>query len=275
MLQEQTFTARQVSINYAEGPPAGPPLVLVHGGGGRWQDFSPILPSLVLRWHVYALDLRGHGRSGRVPGKYRPEHYVADIKAFFERELETPAILFGHSLGGWIALISAVELREKVRALILGDPPLNIERFLTFEGGDERVKMWAALRNLLSSNLPVPEMAAALGGFFSYDAVRLRSWAMALCQTDPDVIYYHAAGRLTEYVIDPDTALRQLTCPVLLLQADPSQGGVISDGDANHILSLLSDGLSTKLNGAGHDIGLSTWEVTPLLRAVSDFLEIV
>ena len=108
--------------------------MLLHGGGGRWQDFSPILPNLVLRWHVYALDLRGHGKSGRVPAKYRPDHYVSDIKAFIERELEAPAILFGHSLGGWIALISAVELKEKVRALILGDPPLNIERFLEFEG---------------------------------------------------------------------------------------------------------------------------------------------
>ena len=76
MLKERTFDANGVAINYAEGPPSGPPLVLLHGGGDRWQHFLPILPSLVMRWQVYALDLRGHGKSGRVPGQYRPEHRV-------------------------------------------------------------------------------------------------------------------------------------------------------------------------------------------------------
>jgi pimeloyl-ACP methyl ester carboxylesterase len=79
MLKEQKFVTGVVTINFAQGPPSGPPLLLIHGGGDRWQYFLPILPSLVLRWHVFALDLRGHGKSGCVPGKYRPEHYVVDV----------------------------------------------------------------------------------------------------------------------------------------------------------------------------------------------------
>jgi pimeloyl-ACP methyl ester carboxylesterase len=277
MLQEHTFNTKQVSINYAEGSPAGTPLVLLHGGGDRWQHFLPILPSLVLRWHVYALDLRGHGKSGRVPGKYRPEHYVADIKAFFERKIEESAILLGHSLGGWVALMAAVELREKVRALILGDPPLNIERFLAVEGSDERIKMWVAIRNLVASNLSVPELAAALADLFGGDAAHFHGLAMSFSQADPDAIQYHTEGRLTEYVakLDLDTALRQITCPVLLLQADPSHGGIVSDSDVDHALSLLPDGQYAQLNGASHELGLDTWEVAPLLQAVTDFLEML
>lgn len=100
MLKEGTFNADGVMINFAEGPPSGSPLILLHGGGDRWQHFLPIIPSLVMRWHVYALDLRGHGKSGRVPGHYRPEHYVADIMAFLKSQLAERVILFGHSLGG-------------------------------------------------------------------------------------------------------------------------------------------------------------------------------
>jgi len=69
MFKERTFDTGEVILNYAEGPASGPPLVLLHGFTGRWQGFLPLLPALSLRWHVYAPDYRGHGKSGRVAGK--------------------------------------------------------------------------------------------------------------------------------------------------------------------------------------------------------------
>jgi len=287
---EGTFNADGVMINFAEGPPSGPPLVLLHGGGDHWQHFLPIIPSLVMRWHIYALDLRGHGKSGRVPGQYRPGHYVGDIVAFLESQLAERAILFGHSLGGWIALMVAVELMDKVQALILGDPPLCMERFLAIEGSQERIKLWRTMRGLAGSGLSVPELASELadlpvsvpgqdtpmryGELPGIDAAHLRGWAKTLSQVDPDVVQYHAEGRLNEYVrkVDLDSALQRVTCPVLLLQGDPSQGGVVSDNDAEYALSLLPDGLYVRLEGTGHDLGLDAWQVAPLLRAVMNFL---
>ena len=244
MIKEKRFDAGAVVINYAEGPPSGPPLVLIHGGGGRWQNFYPIIPSLATRWQVYAVDLRGHGRSGRAPGRYLPKHYVADLIAFVESEVTGPAVLLGHSLGGWIALLSAVQLREKVRGLILGDPPLNIERFVEVESGEERVRMWQTLRETTE-------------------------------QLDPDIVFYHATGRISEYVegVDPDAALAQLSCPTLLLQGNPALGGIVLDDEAEHALSLLSKGRHVKLENVGHGLGLNPEEVTQLLRAVTSFLE--
>ena len=96
MLKEQTFDTGTVTINYAERPPSGSPLVLLHGGGRRWQGFLPILPALTMRWHVFALDLRGHGKSGHMPGQYRPEHYAADVATFLARTFTQPVSLFGH-----------------------------------------------------------------------------------------------------------------------------------------------------------------------------------
>jgi hypothetical protein len=60
---------------------------------------------------------------------------------------------------------------------------------------------------------------------------------------------------------------------VLLLQADEAYGGVVSDTDVERTIELLADGLHVWLEGAGHDLGLSTWDVAPLLRAVTGFLE--
>lgn len=273
MLKERVFDTGVVKLNYAEGPDSGPPLVLLHGGGDRWQFFLPLIPHLILRWHVYALDLRGHGKSGRVPGEYRPDQFLADILPFLDKKLVEPGVLFGSSLGGWIALMAAAELGERVRGLILGDPPLNLDRFLSYEGSEERIAAWRGLQELAGAKLSLPEMTAALAG--SPLTVEIRAWASSLCQVDPDVAAYHAEGRLEEYVekLDLEGALRQVNCPALLIQGDPSQGGRVFDEDVEWVLGLLGEGAHAKLEGLGHNLGLDTWEVAPLLRAVSGFLE--
>ena len=273
MLKEKIFDTGVVKINYAEGGESGPALVLLHGGGDRWQDFLPILPTLVLRWHVFGLDLRGHGKSGRAAGAYRPEDYVADVVAFVERRVSEQVTLFGHSLGGWIALLTAAELAGKVRALILGDPPLNLARFLEIEGRQDRVEMWHKMRALAGPGLSVPDLAFALSG--SLSSGEALDWAKKLSLVDPDVAHYHAEGRLDEYVskIDLDGALRRVRCPVLILQGDPSVGGVLSDPDVEQVLKLSENGVYVRLQGKGHDLGLKSWEVAPLLRALIGFLE--
>jgi pimeloyl-ACP methyl ester carboxylesterase len=237
------------------------------------------------------LDLRGHGKSGRIAGHYRPEHYVTDIVAFLNSQFTEGVILFGHSLGGWIVLMVEAECTEKVRGLILGDPPLCLERFLSIEGSDERVSMWRTLRGLAGSGMSVPELASNLanmqvslagqdatmryGDLPGVDDAHLLEWAETLIQVDPDVVKYHAEGRLDAYVeqVNFDTLLRHISCPVLLLQADPSCGGVISDDDVKDVISLLSEGSHVKLFGAGHNLGLGDGNVDLLQKAVAEFLE--
>ena len=290
-IREQTFNIEDATINFAEVLSSGPPLVMLHGGGDRWQHFLPIIPSLAMRWHIYALDLRGHGKSGRVPGKYRPEHYVTDIVAFVDHKVSEDLILFGHSLGGWIALLVAAERMQRATGLILGDPPLNVERFLEIEGSEDRISLWRKLRDLAGSGLSVLDLAMELaslpvslpghdtpmqyGDLPGVDEVHLRAWAETLSQVDPDVAQYHAEGRLDEYVqhVDLETALRQIACPILLVQADPAHGGVISDDDVGHALSLLSGGSHAKLEGVGHDLGLESGDVRLLHTVVTNYLE--
>lgn len=288
LFKERTFAAPSVSINFAEGPRSGPPLVLLHGGGGRWQEFLPMLPYLANGWHVCALDLRGHGRSGRVSRQYRPEHYSRDVTAFVGHHFSEPAILFGHSLGGWVAAMVARELRDGLRALILGDPPLSVERFLAVEGSEPRRSMWRAFHRMAQSDLPVPELAAALAGLPvsvdppsrygdlpGVDDDHLREWGETLSRVDASVVQYHAQGRLEDYVqnVDLEGAFRAITCPVLLIQADPSVGGRNPDCDVEQAMRLLSDGTHVRLQNVGHNLGLGTPDVTPLLRAVKSFLQ--
>lgn len=272
MLVEKTFDTGVVSINYAEGPPSGPPLVLLHGWTDRWQDFLPIIPTLSMRWHIYALDFRGHGKSGRVPGKYRPEDCIEDVVVFLQNMVAEPAILFGHSAGGVAALWLGAQLPEKVRAIIVGDSPIDIERHIAQMSMEKRKHYWANLRDL--AGRPMEELISALAES-RYDVTRLRYTAKTLSQVDPEVLDFHAEGRTQEFFknFNMDAVLRQISCPVLLLQGDPSHGGMISDHDVEYAKSILPEISHVIIQDEGHSLGLYTWKVAPLLRAVSNFLE--
>ena len=122
--REATFDTGKVVLNYAEGPASGSPLVMLHGGAGRWQLYSGMLAELSRRCHVYAPDLRGHGKSGWVPWGYTIRDYVEDMRAFLQ-EVSGPAVLMGHSLGGIIAVATAKAYPNLIRALIVVDAPLD------------------------------------------------------------------------------------------------------------------------------------------------------
>ncbi len=125
MLVEKRFDTGEVVLNYAEGPNNGPPILLIHGFPRWWNDFTPITPELSKTHHIYAIDLRGHGKSGRATS-YTLYDYKKDVTKFIEKKIKQPTILFGHSLGGWITLMIASTYSHLVKAVIIGDSPLDL-----------------------------------------------------------------------------------------------------------------------------------------------------
>ncbi|MEU8374527.1 alpha/beta hydrolase [Micromonospora sp. NPDC048894] len=101
----------------------GPPLVLLHGGYGSTETFAPILPALAERRRVIAVDLQGHGRTADVDRPLRYESMAYDVAALL-RHLDLPgAEVLGYSLGGGVALRTAIQHPELVRRLVLISTP--------------------------------------------------------------------------------------------------------------------------------------------------------
>jgi len=286
MLKELTFDTGEVILNYAEGPASGSPLVLLHGFTGRWQGFLPLLPVLSLRWHVYAPDYRGHGKSDRVPGKYLPDDFVSDLVAFLERQVGEPAVIFGHSYGGLFALRLAGRLPDAVRALIVGDISLSAE---SAAARPENLESWAMMRQLAGWEGPIQELTKKLAAFpvpgqdppVTYGElpdvhlVELREWARSLMQLDPGVTESHAGGRREEFIeaFNFKSLLSAVSCPVLLLQGEPSQGAIMTDADVDYGMALLAEAYHVQIEDTDHGLGMNNWEVAPLLRALISFLE--
>jgi len=126
MLIERQFQTGEVTVNYAEGDTVGAPLVLLHGATLHWQDYEPLLPGLEKHWHIYACDLRGHGKSRRASSGYQAVDFIPDTVAFIRSMVSEPVIPFGHSNGGTIALGVAAKIPQLIRAVVLLDPSLSL-----------------------------------------------------------------------------------------------------------------------------------------------------
>jgi pimeloyl-ACP methyl ester carboxylesterase len=111
-----------VHVHYYVGG-SGPPLVLVHGLGGRAEDWASLMPQLVRDHHrVYALDLPGYGRSDWPrDAQYSIPEFAAGVEAFMDSQHLERADLGGWSMGGWIAMRLALDEPQRVRRLMVFD----------------------------------------------------------------------------------------------------------------------------------------------------------
>ena len=109
-----------VRLAYAEqGDPGGPALILLHGYSDSWFSFSRILPLLNPGYHVYALDLRGHGDSDRPAGGYAMGELAGDVLAFMDDRSLARATIVGHSMGSLVAQQMAAQAPKRVARLVL------------------------------------------------------------------------------------------------------------------------------------------------------------
>jgi pimeloyl-ACP methyl ester carboxylesterase len=270
---EQTFDTGQVRLNYAEGPANGPPLVLLHGLGRRWQVFLPVIPALSMRWHIFVPDLRGHGKSGRVVRGYRGTQYAEDVTRFLRQRVSEPAVLFGHSLGGLLAMWIASHDPELVRALILGDNMIIARKVRT----PMYVSLFSGLRDLARKGGTVEQIADGIGridlqvpGTEEFATIRelpgndeayLLAWARCVQTADPDAY---------DMTLD-ESVWRGITCPTLLLQANREVDGLMTDADVALAKRILPHHAHVYFRSLGHALFIQQPE--PVIRAVSNFLE--
>ena len=96
-----------------------PPLLLVHGGLDHARNWDWVARSLREHFHVYAMDLRGHGNSAWAPGAmYSIAEHVLDVSTLVDVLGPEPVHLIGHSLGGILTLLYSGLFPDRVRKVI-------------------------------------------------------------------------------------------------------------------------------------------------------------
>jgi pimeloyl-ACP methyl ester carboxylesterase len=122
MTSATNFDPRRVgSVRYYVGG-EGEPLLLLHGLAGSTRNWVELLPELLKRYRVLAVDLPGHAGSGRLPRGASTADFAAVAAAVLEAEAPGPALVAGHSFGGLVALRLARSRPDLVRGLLLVSP---------------------------------------------------------------------------------------------------------------------------------------------------------
>ena len=109
-------------VRHEWGDAASPALVCLHGVTSHGRHFARLAERLSDRFHVVALDLRGHGGSPWEP-PWNLEQHVADV---LEAAPLEPAAWLGHSFGGRVAYEAAAAAPDRVERLVLLDPAIRI-----------------------------------------------------------------------------------------------------------------------------------------------------
>ena len=103
---------------YYETQGTGRPLILLHGGLGSGEMFGPVLPLLAQQHQVVAVDLQGHGRTADIDRPIDVKLMADDIAALIDHLALARPDIVGYSLGGGVALQTAVKYPSKVRRLV-------------------------------------------------------------------------------------------------------------------------------------------------------------
>ncbi len=266
--RERTIPSGDVEIAVTEFPnPGRPPVVLLHGVGSRGQSWWPVIDPLAARFHLYQLDLRGHGASGKPAAGYLMEHYAEDLDAALDA-LDLPGDetrIMGHSLGGLVALSWASERPSRAAALVVEDPSLRVppEILEAFDG-------WQQLAAL------TPAQAAA------WYRQEYPEWSDEDCLRRAETITSTAPGVFAELRAEAEVALAAGTTdrmhilagvqmPTLLLYGSLELGSMVAPADAERFVRVMPHGRAIQIPGAGHSLHRDASDA--FLEAVLPFLD--
>jgi pimeloyl-ACP methyl ester carboxylesterase len=154
------------------GPVGAPPLLLLHGLGSTKASWLTIVPQVARRHRVVALDLPGFGRSSKPRGSYDAPWFAENVRNVLDELSIDRAFIAGNSMGGRIAMETAMRYPERVEAIACLCPAAAFNR---------RPALWLVklLRpelGMMASRLPREQMGKALRRLFADPGCLHDSW---------------------------------------------------------------------------------------------------
>lgn len=212
---------------------------MVNGSG---TGSHSVRSAITDNYHVYSIDLRGHGDSGRVPNGYGFAEYSTEVIEFLRNIVGQPAFIIGHSLGAITALDTCAKAPELAAAATLEDPPLYIKPEPFFRGS----------LDLRRKNLSVRETADELRKIDKESSdEQIMFDALSLTKCDPE-IWARLISLVEGDLWNPETALQRSTSPILLLRGSHELYSAISEEEAARASLMMNNGRVVKWDDVGH-----------------------
>ena len=253
----KTLRVNDLDLHYLEwGKENAPPIVCVHGYTGSADAFNALAQHLQDRFHLLALDVRGHGESAWSPaGAHRYEDQASDLAAFVDRLGLQEFVLIGTSMGGIIAMTYAAHHAARLSGLVINDigpdAEAGTQRITQMVGSrpdefaslEEAIAYRRAMSPILAARNAEDQHELALG------VLRQRADGRWVWKMDPAYIRQRVErGPPARPPLWP--ALQALSCRTLVVWGTESD--VLSEAQARRMVDRLPRGELVRVPGIGH-----------------------
>jgi pimeloyl-ACP methyl ester carboxylesterase len=251
------FNTGETAIHYASWPASpgatGPAVLFIHGITGRYQTWEQVSEAIRNGNRAIAVDLRGHGRSGRTTGKYRLPDYARDMAALIDGLKLGPLNVVGHSLGAMTALWLAASRPDLAVSITLEDPPLFARKIME-EIDPNRHARFGHNARLASAGMSLAELVATQRKI-SPDAPEadIQRFALSMHLTDPDAIW-HVYDQRIDWSQEIEPTMRSVHCPVFLMQGNYELGAWMLPEDGERGRSLMKNCVLGYWEDTGHGL---------------------
>jgi len=259
---EHTQSAQNPTRLFVQESGAGRPLLLIHGLMVSGEMYQRVVPSFATHYRVIVPDLRGHGRSGALPGPYNVEQLARDLAQLLDDLQVDAADVLGYSQGGAVAQQFAHDYPQRVRGLVLGCT-------YAYNLLSHRERLEGMLLPWMVRILGVRGMArlssSGVGGGPRVSPETARWFQEMMVVND--------TGRMVAAVeamkaFDSRPWLHEITCPTLVIAGAEDTGVPLTHA---HMLAQGIPGAQLRvIDGAGHTL---IWTHTEIfVQAVEAFL---
>jgi pimeloyl-ACP methyl ester carboxylesterase len=247
--QSAKIPANSINIYYTRTGGDKPPVVLAHGFSDDGLCWTPVAEILAADYEVIMVDARGHGRSDAPEQGYSLVDMAADLAAVITGlGLHKPAIL-GHSMGGGTTYVLAGTYPDLPGAILIEDSGArNLAAGDSPEASDRQRQMRERMSNLQSQSREAL-LESARVNTPTWPEAELGPWAEAKLRFN-----LRALNRLGASVVNWEAILSQITCPALLITADPERGAMVTPEGAAHLKTLIPQLEVVNIPEAGHNI---------------------
>jgi esterase len=269
--QSKTLAVNNLALHYLEwGDAAAPPIVCVHGYTGSADAFNALARHLADRFHILALDVRGHGESAWSPTEaYRYADQASDLAAFTRQLGLEKFVLIGTSMGGIIAMTYAAEHAGRLSGLVINDigPEAEAGTQRITEMVGSRPDEFATLEEAMAYRRSASPILAARSAEDQHElalgVLRQRADGKWRWKMDPAYIRQRVEhGPPQRPLLWP--VLQALGCPTLVVWGSDSD--VLSEAQARRMVDTLPRGELVTVPGIGHAPTL----VEPVVLATLD-----
>lgn len=253
-----------VNLHYYRTGGDKQPVVLLHGFTDNGLCWTRVARDLEQDYDVIMYDTRGHGFSDGPINGFTPQLLTEDAANIIQSlKLERPFLL-GHSMGAATAAQVAAYHPNLMRAIALEDPPWHdfTQQRATTLGGKPAFSFDEWIKGLKAQTRE-EIIADGKKSNPSWPEEEFGPWADSKMQLNMDVFKDGPPfGSWREIV-------PRITCPTLLITADPARGAIVGPEDVREIEQVWHNGRVLHIDGAGHNIRREQY--APYIAAVKSF----